>query len=204
MLTIGYLTMGSEDPVWLDLFLSDFKDCKYKPIEFKGYEGNLQKGRMDIIKSVKTPFFCFVDPDDRVNCEVLLECLQFLIENEEYAACFSRDRYINCAGIINSTQNSLPFSHEKLKMSPLEMHNSTIYRTDKVLPLLPFFEKHTFNKFEWALKLILSKRYPIKKINKIGYSFRINPLGHHKRKYEPEDQINYSETIPFLEKQGLI
>jgi len=202
-LSFNYLTIGGENTDWLKEFFDSFVDTSFTPIQHDGHLGNVQKGRMEIIDKVTTPFFCFCDPDDRVMVDVIIKAKDFLVDNPDYGMCGTSEIHLNEHGNAISLEGTDEFRMESLLRSPLALHNGTVYRTEMVRELLPFFRDHQFKSFEWALKLVMSHRYPTKKLKDIGYSFRFTTNGHHCSPCEI-GEISPNDTVKTLMSNNLI
>jgi len=197
--------MGTENPDWLTKFLSSFADTGYKPKEFPGHEGDLQQGRLDIIDSITTDYFVMCDPDDFVNVSVMEKAVDFLEQNEGYAICFARELYWDRFGKITSVQNNRPFSLDRLKCSPMELHNATVFRTSMVKEAVELMGDLKFIRFDWALRLIIANLHPVNKLSEIGGAYRFHDDGCRDLDSEASSQvIGKHETVAALIQHGLI
>lgn len=79
-----------------------------------------------------------------------------------------------------------------------------MFRTSLLLEFLPKLREANFYDFDWALKLCIGNKYPVKKLGMTGYYFRRKPNSHHSGILKTPDQIPPIQTGQKLMELGLI
>jgi hypothetical protein len=203
-LTIAYMLTENDREDWLGEMLSDLSILPYPVVQYPGIVGDFSKARYDLFSSIKSEYVLVVDPDDRVIPEVIVECLEFLDLNPEYAACSGHETCIGVDGKIRSTYPIAEFDFGRLLLTPLEFHGGVIFRTAVVKEFLDTLFAANFYNFDWALKLSIASKYPVKKLKRIGYKFRRKPKSHFTTFFIRDGQVPPKKTVNKLIELGLV
>lgn len=203
LLNVYYLTLPDLDPEYLQAFLDCFKDSPLTPKALPGIDGNLQEARIQGYQLAQGKYVCFVDPDDLVDPTALINAVETLERNPQWAMFCIRSNELVQRGEQWVTQDD-PFSNRlDFSRHPKILHNATVYRTSTVRQLLPKIARRKYLLFDWALRLAVSSRYPFGISQEVGYTWRIHPAGEHFRKTIPEGFVHPADTVRFLIKDRL-
>lgn len=182
--------------------LKGFLGSPITPVKFPGIPGDVGAARKNLLDSIDTDYVFMVDPDDLADPVVILEELKFLQDNPSYSMCGCREKSIYPCGRTMYVSASLPFSMDKFKKSPLELHNGTVMRMSMIREVMPILRDVPFYSFEWALKLALASLHPVEKLDRIGYTFRRKPKSHHHALSVPDHMIHPRDTVSTLISLG--
>lgn len=201
-LTVAYMTLPTERKDWLEELLAAFRGTEFTPIEFPGQDGRLGDARIAMLRSITTPLVYIMDPDDLVYPHVLRTQLRTMIENPNLSMCGCRERSITADGRQLTSSHSKAFSLDRFKRSPLELHNGTVIRMSAVAEVLDVVEQGNFYNFDWALRLAIASKYPVGKVDEVGYIFRRKANSHHQALNVPEHMTHPQHTVQKLRELG--
>jgi hypothetical protein len=203
-LSIIYIVSDNEREDWLEEMLVPLRHLPYPLIRYPGVPNDITKARVDAYSDVTTEYVLMMDPDDLVLAESVTACLQFLIDNPEYAACGPKEHCIGVNGEVRSSHPHGDFSLNCLMHTPLEFHGGVVFRTSAVMEFLQVLSSENFYNPDWALRLCIAGKYPVKKLNMVGHWFRRKPNSHHSGCMLQPNQIPSIKTVGRLIELGLL
>lgn len=204
VLTVAYMLTENDNLEWLEEMLSRIRHLPYPIVQFPGIIGDLALARSSAYASIKTEYVLMIDPDDIVSSEAIEECLNFLLDNLNYAACCPQEVSIGINGKFRSSYPKGQYDFNRHLVSTLEFHNGAVFKTSAIMEFLPVLKEANFYDIDWALKLCIANKYPVKKLNMTGSYFRRKPNSHHTGILMNSNQVSPMGTVNRLRELGLI
>ena len=203
-LSIVYPKLDSLDAAWYSEFNNCFSDESVERIELNVAPGDFQISRSAAINLATREFVTSPDPDDTFDLAVYSEGVRYLLTYPNIAAVTFLEEWYDERGGTITPMRAEPITAGDVFKTPVSMHSATIFRTALLKEAVAKLNMFRFRRYDWALRIYIAGNYPIHRIPKVGYRYRIHDAGIRKLVLDVDGWIESRDTYAVINAAQLL
>lgn len=203
-LSIVYPRLASLRLDWYAEFDRCFNNDAVERIELAVEPGDFQLSRAAAINLATREFVTSPDPDDTFDLSVYAEGVRYLLTYPHVAAVTFLEEWVSETLPPRTPMPRDQITSNDVFRSASNMHSATIFRTAVLKEAVAKLEGFRFRRYDWALRIYVAGNYPIRRLPKVGYRYRLHEVGIRNTILQVENWIEGVDTYSVIANAQLL